>query len=112
MEDERGQLSVVLPCQEPTEEIEFSNSPRRQYSDGAIANDRCTCCGSQFQASIRSCCCTEESTMVSDVTFLETDMQCAPIAIAPENVSVVHEDLEYQEQNDPLFKNTQQVIMV
>jgi hypothetical protein len=51
--------------------------------------------------------------MVSDVTFLENDMVAsAPIAIAPENVSVVHDDLEFQEQNDPLFKNTQQVIMV
>lgn len=54
----------------------------------------------------------EESTMISEVTFLENDMERAPIAIAPENVSVVHEDLEFQEQNDPLFKNTQQVIMV
>lgn len=111
MEDERMQLTSV-PCHEAEEGIECPESPRGQYSDVATSHHRCTCCGSQFQVNTGSCCCTEESTMISEVTFLENDMECAPIAIAPENVSVVHDDLETQEQNDPLFKNTQQVIMV
>ena len=45
--------------------------------------------------------------MISEVTLLgnEEDMEYPPIAIAPENVSVVPD----VPQDDPLFKNAQQV---
>jgi hypothetical protein len=49
--------------------------------------------------------------MISEVTFLDSqdDIECPPIAIAPENVSVVPETTEAQDE--PLFKSTQHVIM-
>ncbi len=50
--------------------------------------------------------------MVSDVTFVDNDMECTPISIAPENVSLVQEYDTSEDQGEHLFKNTQHVIMV
>lgn len=109
MEDERMQLSVV-PCEDPTEGVEHDESSCQQYGDTNL--QRCTYCHS-VQLHSHSCCSTEESTMISDVSFLDNDVECAPIAIAPENVSVVHEDDDDADgQGEPFFKNTQHVIMV
>lgn len=49
--------------------------------------------------------------MISEVTFLENqaDIECPPIAIAPENVSVVPETTDVP--GEPLFKNNQVVTM-
>jgi hypothetical protein len=110
MEDERFQLSVV-PCEEPETDpgLECTDPSHQPYTDSLPS--RCTCSGSG------QCCTactrtTDESTMVSEVTFLgnQDDLECPPIAIAPENVSVVQENTETQDY-DPLFKNTEHVTM-
>ena len=112
MEDERFQLSVV-PCEEPENETGVECTDPSSYNQSHRYSDslpsRCTCCGSQQRTNCT--CTTDESTMISEVTFLESqaDIECAPIAIAPENVSVVPETTDVR--GEPLFKNTQVVTM-
>lgn len=108
MEDERSHLGAV-PCEVPEadNDVHCAVSTDRLYTDFcARPSSACTC-----SRSAQCICGSDESTFVSQVTFLpnEEDIECPPITIGSENVSVVEETAE--SDDEPLFKNAEHVTM-
>jgi hypothetical protein len=96
----------VVPSTEPQDE--YRDLELRELTDPDENHELYP--GSQLGRSIACMPTEEESTMISAVTFLvDGEYQFPPIAIAPENVTVVEEAVEDQQDHEPLFKNTEHV---
>jgi len=115
MEDEQSHLHTAVPCEDPHDDMNGSEMPTRSvmYGGTRSSHSSCSCCHS---AACTSCThTTEDSTLISDLTTVpyQDDVECPPITISPENVAVIHDDTQHQDEvdEDPLFKNIQQVVM-
>lgn len=109
MESEMSHLNVV-PM---TDDVELGAPCQETYRDN-ISGDTSGGCMRSCAGGPSNCSCrinVEESTMISDVTFLQETDERPPIAIAPENVIVEGSERE-ESHEDMIFSKTSRTVSV